>query len=1140
MVSRIRKLIQKRVYDILSHKNGTLIVFIGLIIIIVSAFHFGEAVIEWSHEKYATVFNSYSDNIGSKSFRKRLCLPVPIDVVYTWVNGTDPALLKQLSQLRYELKEEITSTQETKCTFHNCVPSNLVVLDPVLNEEISLLKLQTMNKLFLEANKIFNVHTPNEPKRNFTFVQFNEQIVDNFTSKYVILDGKNTSVSKVFYTSDLTKQYSMVSEDIILMTGFPHTLTSTELKQKLPEKYQPSISDIKLHIDIGVAVLTVPDKIQFNFILELQNCSIDGKTPTFSTANYIWELRDFSRGEDIASSRFEDNEELRYSMRSLMRFAPWVHHIFIVTNGQIPYWLNMDNPQVTVVTHEELFPNKSHLPTFSSPAIEAHIHRIPGLSDRFIYMNDDVMFGKEVWPDDFYSQSAGHKVYLTWPVPNCNDGCPSNWIKDGYCDKACNNTECDWDGGDCDGKSGVQLGAGFHAGYDTASFGKYYFHFGSSLKGQMLHFAAYCNTGCANTWIADRYCDTACNVKVCGFDAGDCGVEQYGDLYGIMLSKDINTYHIPVGITEAYFNLTEVFSINGTITQALYNINSVIRQVAVSNKYHVLTIVLLGKFNQTWLNFSLHGHTGEKENTFSTNFTVSVDTSKDLKQEKTVTSNKTMNESDTEEEEDIVILPALTEKERKPQIKMGKEDMLNFMDRDFNSNNTQLPTEIISQLYLLETEYKADELTAKGFRKQLQKLKSSLLSPSDVKLNKVLRRLLWLDNEDFEDLNSQWYLNKSQSVDNHIGLPWEVKNIMKDIKIVSEDNDYGTPTHHGRRLLDTFGDSLRHVNKIYNKAFGFDSRKVPAHMPHMIDKNIMAELQARFPEEWDVTSSHKIRHPKDMQFAFSFYYYVMGVKDEVNSSQVFEEIDTDHSGVLSDREIRTLAARLYDLPLYLELLTGLENLFLNCSKSIAPETQDESVTELYYDKNMPQVTKYILLNCEDFTSLIKEKFKPVGRYKYTITEEDEIAFKMIKTNVSSVVGQLDDVRKNPKKFICINDNIEHGSEEAKTVKAILQDFYESMFPIQSDFELPRDYRNRFLNIKELKEWKSYRDWLRFWTHIALVLLVIITIATYFGDKIEEKYKEYKKHSKLKRKNSNSSLLFNDSPDLDNTQSIINV
>lgn len=49
-----------------------------------------------------------------------------------------------------------------------------------------------------------------------------------------------------------------------------------------------------------------------------------------------------------------------------------------------------------------------------------------------------------------------------------------------------------------------------------------------------------------------------------------------------------------------------------------------------------------------------------------------------------------------------------------------------------------------------------------------------------------------------------------------------------------------------RRLLDTFGDSLRHVNKIYNKEFGFTARKVPGHMPHFVDRIIMTELHSRF------------------------------------------------------------------------------------------------------------------------------------------------------------------------------------------------------------------------------------------------------------------------------------------------------
>ena len=57
--------------------------------------------------------------------------------------------------------------------------------------------------------------------------------------------------------------------------------------------------------------------------------------------------------------------------------------------------------------------------------------------------------------------------------------------------------------------------------------------------------------------------------------------------------------------------------------------------------------------------------------------------------------------------------------------------------------------------------------------------------------------------------------------------------------------EYLTMPHVNRRLLDTFGDSLRHVNKLYNKAFGFTARKVPGHMPHMVDKVVMNELQDR-------------------------------------------------------------------------------------------------------------------------------------------------------------------------------------------------------------------------------------------------------------------------------------------------------
>jgi len=124
-------------------------------------------------------------------------------------------------------------------------------------------------------------------------------------------------------------------------------------------------------------------------------------------AKIVWDLGD-PFVEDVAENRFYDNDELKFSLRSLEKYAPWIRNVYLVTNGQIPNWLNLSNPKIRLVTHEQIFKNKSHLPTFSSPAIETHLHRINGLSKRFIYFNDDVLLLKKIYIDDFFSMSKGN------------------------------------------------------------------------------------------------------------------------------------------------------------------------------------------------------------------------------------------------------------------------------------------------------------------------------------------------------------------------------------------------------------------------------------------------------------------------------------------------------------------------------------------------------------------------------------------------------------------------------------------------------------------------------------------------------------------------------------------------------------
>lgn len=128
------------------------------------------------------------------------------------------------------------------------------------------------------------------------------------------------------------------------------------------------------------------------------------------TATTTEEAKEEDEDNRDTDNRYRDSNELLYSLRSLEKYAPWIRHVYLVTDNQVPNWLDTSNPRITVVPHEDIFPNKSHLPVFSSPSIEAHLHRIPGLSERFAYFNDDVFLGAPTWPEDFIALDGAQKV----------------------------------------------------------------------------------------------------------------------------------------------------------------------------------------------------------------------------------------------------------------------------------------------------------------------------------------------------------------------------------------------------------------------------------------------------------------------------------------------------------------------------------------------------------------------------------------------------------------------------------------------------------------------------------------------------------------------------------------------------------
>lgn len=95
------------------------------------------------------------------------------------------------------------------------------------------------------------------------------------------------------------------------------------------------------------------------------------------------------KDESNSTIRYRDWGTLKYWFRAIEKNAGWVNKIYFVTCGQIPSWLNIDNEKLVLVNHEEYIP-KEYLPTFNSNVIEIFFNRIPKLSEKFVYFNDDV------------------------------------------------------------------------------------------------------------------------------------------------------------------------------------------------------------------------------------------------------------------------------------------------------------------------------------------------------------------------------------------------------------------------------------------------------------------------------------------------------------------------------------------------------------------------------------------------------------------------------------------------------------------------------------------------------------------------------------------------------------------------------
>ena len=133
------------------------------------------------------------------------------------------------------------------------------------------------------------------------------------------------------------------------------------------------------------------------------------KTPFPIDVVYTWAGE--KKSLDI---RLSNNNELKFSLRSVLKFMPWVNHIYILMNPpkKKPSWLNNNySKKITVVDHNDTFDNNIYLPTTNSNAIETTIHNVPGLSEHFIYFNDDFFIGRPLSYREFFTDGSKIVAY---------------------------------------------------------------------------------------------------------------------------------------------------------------------------------------------------------------------------------------------------------------------------------------------------------------------------------------------------------------------------------------------------------------------------------------------------------------------------------------------------------------------------------------------------------------------------------------------------------------------------------------------------------------------------------------------------------------------------------------------------------
>ena len=665
------------------------------------------------------------------------------------------------------------------------------------------------------------------------------------------------------------------------------------------------------------------------------------------------------------------------------------------------------------------------------------------------------------------------------------------------------------DGGDCDVRN--RTGSS-HSEHDAAREA-------FMQQSKQLFPEFYCSPGCSTSWLADKYCDNACNVRNCSYDMGDCGVAKYNEIYQSKVPNlNSNLITIPANLPSFFLNFTGETPIR--VIHANFEENQLVRQISIVNKFSIITVLLmpesyrlrvnLPESNEVILNLGVNS---TDLGVYNTTIVVKLDpklnsTSIQQHQETTKVAVKSIDQTTKAPVQRKLVQIKRVDLEPKKVDDVKIKDNTIAVEIALPNYENKIFRDLFSAYHsYLNWSFNAGYLTSEGTVNLKWEIDFKFLNKTLYKFQGLVYKLNRLDSKIRTEFNTTMTEINEKSDEIDMSL---LSDMLSDLdkssllpRYLNETNNSETEPlkrFNKRKLLDTFADSLKHVNKLYNQLYGYAARKVPAHMPHYIDQSIMTNLQSRFASEFDSTSSHRFRRSDDMQFAFAYYYFIMSEIDEFNATRLFSELDLNGNGLIDASELMLASLRMSDRPF------TASDLVPNMASVDEMRSINPTLIASMNSCNLTRIDRNSFLSCEPLLVALKPSLwmrdgsKQRMKYRFEALGDEETKFVMIAGEPIDIEVKLANYMREPRKFLCLNDNIDYVlKNEAQRLKFLLRQFFETLFPSKSSFEIDETL-NRTVTHKKAKRVENATRINLVWVFYLTLVFFLLVFVRHFVKK----------------------------------------